>query len=73
MKDVLLALNAGSTSIKFSLFEIASGSPDLSLLYRGEVRAIASKSGGGKIRSKNGYGETWNNSAHWTWQAILPK
>jgi acetate kinase len=34
MTDVILALNAGSTSLKFSLFTTASGAETLSLLYR---------------------------------------
>jgi acetate kinase len=43
MTDVILALNAGSSSLKFSLFVTASGRDALSLLYRGEVEGIGSK------------------------------
>ncbi len=37
MTDAILALNAGSSSIKFGLFEIASGNP--SVVVRGEIEA----------------------------------
>jgi acetate kinase len=43
MIDVILALNVGSTSLKFSLFTTASGRDALSLVYRGEVEGIGSK------------------------------
>jgi acetate kinase len=42
MTDAILALNAGSTSLKFSLFTEGSGEA-LSLLYRGGVEGIGSK------------------------------
>ena len=37
MTDVILALNAGSSSIKFSLFVAREGMDTLSLLYRGGI------------------------------------
>jgi acetate kinase len=40
MSDVILVLNAGSSSIKFSVF--AQGGPELALLARGQVEGIAS-------------------------------
>ena len=40
MRDVILALNAGSSSIKFSLFASTSGVDTLSLVYRGEVEDL---------------------------------
>ena len=43
MTDVILALNAGSSSIKFSLFVAREGMDTLSLLYRGEVEGIGSE------------------------------
>ncbi len=43
MTDVILALNAGSSSIKFSLFVSASGRDALSLLYRGGVEGLGSQ------------------------------
>jgi acetate kinase len=41
MTDGILALNAGSSSLKFSLFVTTSGADALSLLYRGEVEGIS--------------------------------
>lgn len=43
MSDVILALNAGSTSIKFTLFSIGNGVETLSPLYRGGVEGIGSE------------------------------
>ena len=43
MTGVILALNAGSSSIKFSLFVPTSGMNVLSLLYQGEVKGILSE------------------------------
>ena len=40
MTDVILALNAGSSSLKFSLFVTAGGREALSLVYQGEVEGI---------------------------------
>lgn len=40
MTDVILALNAGSSSLKFSLFVPGEGMDTLSLLYRGGVEGI---------------------------------
>jgi acetate kinase len=40
MTDAILALNAGSSSIKFSLFVTTNDSGALSLLYQGEVDGI---------------------------------
>jgi acetate kinase len=42
MTDAILALNAGSSSIKFSLFVTTNGISSLSLLYQGEVEGIGS-------------------------------
>jgi acetate kinase len=43
MSDVILALNAGSSSIKFSLF-VTTGSVDaLSFVYQGEVEGLGSE------------------------------
>lgn len=43
MADVVLTLNAGSSSIKFSLFEVdATGSPPSRLVSRGEIEGIGS-------------------------------
>ena len=42
MTDTILALNAGSSSIKFSLFVTTNGISSLSLLYQGEVEGIGS-------------------------------
>jgi acetate kinase len=41
MTHVILALNAGSSSIKFSLFALAHEWETLSLLYREELKALA--------------------------------
>ncbi len=43
MKDVILALNAGSTSLKFSLFASTRMRERLSLLYRGGVEDLGSE------------------------------
>ncbi len=43
MTEVILALNAGSSSIKFSLFATMSGTGTLSPLYWGEVEGLGSK------------------------------
>jgi len=43
MTDVILALNAGSTSLKFSLFAIMRDTEPLSLLYRGRVEGLGSE------------------------------
>ncbi len=43
MTDVILALNAGSSSLKFSLFVPREGMDTLSLLYGGEVEGIGSE------------------------------
>ena len=43
MTDVILALNAGSSSLKFSLFVTREGMDTLSLLYRGEVEGLGSE------------------------------
>ncbi len=40
MTEVILALNAGSTSLKFSLFATSRDTDSLSLLYQGEVEGI---------------------------------
>jgi acetate kinase len=40
MTEVILTLNAGSTSLKFSLFAITRDTDSLSLLYRGGVEGI---------------------------------
>jgi acetate kinase len=40
MRDVILVLNAGSSSFKFSLFASTSGVDTLSLVYRGEVEDL---------------------------------
>jgi acetate kinase len=42
MTEVILTLNAGSSSIKFSLFAITSGTDTLAPLYRGEVEGLGS-------------------------------
>lgn len=43
MTEAILALNAGSSSIKFSLFGIAQGRDNLPLLFQGEVDGIGSE------------------------------
>ncbi len=43
MKDVILALNAGSSSIKFSLFVSTGGTDALSLVYRGGIEGLGSQ------------------------------
>jgi len=43
MTEVILALNAGSTSLKFSLFAITRDTDSLSLLYRGGVEGLGSE------------------------------
>lgn len=43
MTDVILALNAGSTSLKFSLFATTRDTDALSLLYRGGVEGLGSE------------------------------
>ena len=40
MTEVILALNAGSTSLKFSLFATTRDTDSLSLLYQGGVEGI---------------------------------
>ena len=40
MIETILALNAGSTSLKFSLFAIARDTDSLSQLYRGGIEGI---------------------------------
>ena len=37
MTDVILVLNAGSSSIKFSMFAMDPGAPALALRYRGAM------------------------------------
>jgi acetate kinase len=43
MTDVILALNAGSTSLKFSLFATTRDTDALSLLYRGGIESLGSE------------------------------
>jgi acetate kinase len=43
MTEVILALNAGSTSLKFSLFATTRDTDSLSLLYRGGVEGLGSE------------------------------
>jgi len=43
MSDVILALNAGSSSIKFSLFVTTGRVDALSLVYQGEIEGIGSE------------------------------
>jgi acetate kinase len=43
MNEVILALNAGSSSIKFSLFVTTSRADALSLVYQGEVEGLGSE------------------------------
>jgi len=43
MTEVILALNAGSTSLKFSLFAIMRDTDSLSLLYSGGVEGLGSE------------------------------
>jgi acetate kinase len=43
MTEVILALNAGSTSLKFSLFATMRDKETLSLLYRGEIEDLRSE------------------------------
>ncbi len=43
MTDVILALNAGSTSLKFSLFLATHDRGALSLLYQGEVEGLGNE------------------------------
>lgn len=40
MTDVILALNSGSSSIKFSLFAVAGDTGHLSLIYRGQMAGL---------------------------------
>jgi len=40
--DVILVINAGSSSIKFSMFAVDPSGQDLALRYRGEIEAIGS-------------------------------
>ena len=42
MTDVILVINAGSSSIKFSMFAVDPTGQDLALRYRGEIEAIGS-------------------------------
>ena len=42
MSDVLLVINAGSSSIKFSVYAVGSGAP-LALRYRGEVDGLGAR------------------------------
>jgi hypothetical protein len=42
MTEVILALNSGSTSLKFSLFATTRDKETLSLLYRGEIEDLSS-------------------------------
>jgi YHS domain-containing protein len=43
MTDVILVLNAGSSSIKFSLFHVKYPAESLSLLVRGEIEGIGTQ------------------------------
>jgi acetate kinase len=38
--DIILVLNAGSSSLKFSMFAVGPGGPDLALRYRGAIDGI---------------------------------
>jgi acetate kinase len=40
---VLLVINAGSSSIKFSVFEVARGAEGLAALYRGEIDGLGAR------------------------------
>jgi acetate kinase len=40
--DVILVLNAGSSSIKFSTFAVEEGGRDLALRHRGGIEGISS-------------------------------
>jgi acetate kinase len=61
MKDAILVLNAGSSSIKFSLFVADDG--DLALDVRGQIEALftsphfVAKKAGGKIADEKSWGE----------------
>lgn len=43
MTEVILALNAGSTSLKFTLFATTRDTDPLSLLYRGGIEGLGSE------------------------------
>ena len=43
MSTVLLVINAGSSSIKFSLFGVGAGASSLALLYRAEVDGLGAR------------------------------
>jgi acetate kinase len=42
MTDVILVLNAGSSSVKFSMFAVDSEAPGLALRYRGAIEGLGS-------------------------------
>ena len=71
MIEVILALNAGSSSIKFSLFATANETGVLSLVYRGEVEGIGSEprflaydSGGQQLVDKQPVAESDRRFGH---------
>ncbi len=43
MTDVIVVVNAGSSSIKFSMFAVDASGQDLSLRYHGQIESIGSK------------------------------
>ena len=43
MTQALLVINAGSSSIKFSVYAVGSGAPPLDLRYRGEVDGLGAR------------------------------
>ncbi len=43
VSEVILVLNAGSSSIKFSMFAVESGGNSLALLFRGEIEGVGSE------------------------------
>jgi acetate kinase len=54
MADTLLVVNAGSSSIKFSVYEVAAGS-DLALAYKGQIEGIGTRP---RLRARDRGGAT---------------
>ncbi len=62
MTDVILALNAGSSSLKFSLFVHREGMDTLSLLFRGGVEGIGSEP---RFLVDDSTGQRWDSANSW--------
>jgi len=80
MSDAIIVLNAGSSSLKFSIYQISGGGEDLTVVVRGQVENLGTrprfivKSRAGAVLSdtaltghpgRTGHAEAFAHVAHW--------